>query len=192
MLSPALYGLLLHIGGNLRFLRPAESHHAFGAGFLFIGALMTVESLSGQVWHRSRMRTLIFPMILIFLGWGMLAVTAFEPRARVVHLSMGLPMIAGGWAEARSRLENFPHRYADAFIVAGLVMSSIDTVIFHLNGAPTSAVVLSHGGLAIIALIVAALRIYQSGAPQSLGRSLLVSAAVTAIALDLWIDALFQ
>src|SRR4029450_4775686 len=145
-------GALLHIGGDLRFLRPAESHHLFGAGFLLIGALMTAESLSGRVWHTSRLRTLMFPAILIMLGWGMVGVTALEPNARAVHLSMGLPMIAGGWAEARSRLENFPHRYADTFIIAGLVMSSIDTVIFHLNGATPTIV--SHAGLAVLALVV--------------------------------------
>lgn len=183
-------GPLLHIGGDLRFLRPSESHHLFGAGFLFIGALMTAESLSGRVWHTSRIRTLIFPAILIMLGWGMVAVTALEPNARVVHLLMGLPMIAGGWAEARSRLENFPHRYADTFIVAGLVMASIDTVIFHLNGA--EATIISHIGLAVLALVVAFLRLYQASSPQSLSRSLFVSGAVAVIALDLWIDALFQ
>src|SRR3972149_4920751 len=107
---------LLHIG-ELRMVQPAESHHVFGAGFLFIGSLMTVEGLSGRGWHRSRARTLMFPAVLILLGWGMIAVTAVEPQARLVHFSMGLPMIAGGWAEARSRLDGFPRPDADVLIV---------------------------------------------------------------------------
>src|SRR3989304_46796 len=83
---------LLHIR-ELRMVQPAESHHVFGAGFLFIGSLMTVEGLSGRVWHRSRARTLMFPAVLILLGWGMIAVTAIEPRARPLLISLALVAI---------------------------------------------------------------------------------------------------
>jgi len=181
---------LLHIG-ELRMVQPAESHHVFGAGFLFIGSLMTVEGLSGRVWHRSRARTLMFPAVLILLGWGMIAVTAVEPQARLVHFSMGLPMIAGGWAEARSRLDGFPRKYADVLIVSGLVLASAETVAFHLNGTTTMTVV-AHAGLAALALVVAGLRLYQTAQPESLARSLLISLALVAIGMVLWLDGFFQ
>lgn len=180
---------LLHLG-QWRFIQPAESHHLFGAGFLFIGSLMTVESVAGGVWHRSRLRTLLFPAVLIFLGWGMVVVTAVEPRARLVHLSMGLPMIAGGWAEARSRLEDFPRKYADVLIATGLVLAALDTVLFHLSG--DTGTVVTHTGLAVLAVIVAGLRLHWSKKPDSLARSLLVSGTVAVIGFDLWLDAFLQ
>ena len=183
--------VVLHIG-NLKFLQPAESHHAFGAGFLLIGAMMTAETLSGRVWHRSQVRTLMFPATLVMLGWGMMVVTAVEPRARIVHLSMGIPMIAGGWAEARSRLDNYPHRYADMLIVSGLGLAALDTVLFHLDGPATDPVIITHMVLAVVAITIAGLRLYQSLSPQSLNRGLLMSAGVLAVAGALWIDAFFQ
>ena len=180
---------LLHIG-DLRFIEPAESHHLFGAGFLFIGAVMALEGLSGRVWHRSRLRTVTFPAILVLLGWGLIFVSAVEPRARVVHFSMAFPMIAGGWAEARSRLEDFPRKYADVFIVAGIGAAGLETLLFHLTGpAPVVAV---HVSLVVVAVAVAGLRLYQSARQQSLARSLLLSGAVMALGAATWVDAFFQ
>ena len=153
---------------------------------------MAAESLSGRVWYRNLVRMLMFPSMLVFLGWGMVAVTAIETNARLVHLSMGLPMIAGGWAEGRYRLGGLERKFADVLIVPSLVLASIDTALFHLNGPATSPGVITHGGLALLALVVAGLRLYQSGNVVSLGRSLLLSAAVMAIGLDLWIDAFYQ
>jgi hypothetical protein len=78
---------------------------------------MTGERLSGSVWFRSRLRTMIFPATLIMLGWGMLAVTIIEPNARPAHFAMGVPMVVGGWAEARNRMGQMPRSYADVFII---------------------------------------------------------------------------
>ena len=180
---------LLHLG-QFRVVQPAESHHLFGAGFLFIGSLMAVEAFAGGVWHRSRARTLLFPAILVFLGWGMIVVTFIEPNARLVHFSMGVPMIAGGWAEARSRLDGFPRKYADILIVSGLVLASLETMAFHLNGS--MPIVVTHVGIITLALTIAGLRLYQTGNPASLARSLLISVAIVAIGLDLWVDGFFQ
>ena len=51
---------------------PEESHRLFGAGFLFVGVLLLVETIAGRVWHRSRLRTLIWPTAVMTLGAGML------------------------------------------------------------------------------------------------------------------------
>ena len=170
--------------------RPAESHHAFGAGMLLIAALLAAESLSGKVWHRSMFRRMLFPGILIFLGWGMVLVAFIEPNARLVHVTMGLPMIAGGWAEARYRAGALDRKYADILIVPALVLASIDTLGFHVSGA--TAVIITHVGLALMVLVLAGLRLYQSGQPTSLNRSLLISVALAIVGLDLWVDAVFQ
>jgi hypothetical protein len=170
--------------------RPAESHHAFGAGLIFIACLLVAESLAGKVWHRSIARRMLFPGILIFLGWGMVLVAFIEPSARLVHVTMGLPMIAGGWAEGRYRLGEMDRKYADALIVPALALASIDTLGFHVSGE--MPVIMSHVGLGIIVLLMAALRLYQSAMPASLNRSLLISLAIALVGLDLWFDALFQ
>lgn len=170
--------------------RPAESHHMFGAGLIFIALLLAAESLSGKVWHRSMMRRMLFPGILVFLGWGMVLVAFIEPSARLVHVTMGLPMIAGGWAEARYRLEMMDRRYADVLVVPALVLASIDTLGFHLGG--DMPVIMAHVGLGFMVLVVAGLRLYQSAQPASLHRSLLISLAIALVGLDLWLDAFFQ
>lgn len=191
--EPTILPVLLHLPTpeELWFVpRPSESHHAFGAGLLLVASLLAAETLAGKVWHRAMWRRMLFPCILVFLGWGMVLVAFIEPAARLVHVMMGVPMIAGGWAEYRYRIGEVDRRYADALIVPALVLASIDTLGFHVSG-PTP-VVLSHIGLGLIVLLLAGLRLYQSAKPDSPYRSLLISLAIAAIGLDLWVDAVFQ
>jgi len=170
--------------------RPAESHHAFGAGLMFVGAMISAESLAGGVWHRSLPRRLLFPAVLVLLGWGMVAVAFIEPNARVVHVTMGLPMIAGGWAEARYRMGELDRKYADVFIIPALVLAAFEILGFHLSGP--GPVVAAHVGLAALTIVIAGLRLYQSAKPDSTARSLLISAGIVAIGVDLWLDAFLQ
>ena len=170
--------------------RPPESHHVFGAGLLLVAVLIAAEALAGNVWHRSMVRRMTFPAILIFLGWGLVLVAFIEPYARLVHLTMGLPMIVGGWAEARYRLGEIDRKYADAFLVPALGLAAFDTLAFHTTGE--LAVVISHVGIGLIVFLVAGLRLYQSARPQSVPRALLISAALVLLAGDLWLDAFFQ
>lgn len=170
--------------------RPTESHHTFAAGLIFIAALITVEALAGEVWHRSMARRMLFPAILVFLGWGLVLVAFIEPAARVVHVTMGLPMIVGGWAEWRHRLGELDRKYADALIVPSLVLAGFDTAVFHTTG-PTEVVV-SHYGLALIVVVIAGLRLFQSAQPTSIQRSLLISSAIVVLAGTLWLDAFLQ
>src|SRR3970040_968749 len=173
-----------------RIPRPFGSHHVFGAGLRFVAALIAVEAAAGEVWHRSMLRRMMFPVILVFLGWGLVLVAFIEPQARVVHVTMGLPMIVGGWAEARYRLGEIDRKFADALIVPALGLAAFDTLAFHTTG--TTPVVISHVGLGMLVFLVAGLRLYQSGAPQSLPRALLISLTLVLRAGDLWIDAFFQ
>lgn len=191
--GPVLTQVLLHLPTpeDLQFIpRPSESHHAFGAGLLLVAVLIAAESFAGKVWHRSMLRRMLFPAILVFLGWGMVLVAFIEPAARLVHVIMGVPMIAGGWAEARYRLGEVDRSYADKLIVPALLLAGIDTLGFHVSGP--APVVVSHIGLGLIVIGLAGLRLYQSARPDSLYRSLLISLAVAAIGLDLWVDAVFQ
>jgi hypothetical protein len=186
MLTPVL--LHLPTPADLPWIpRPAESHHAFAAGFLFIGSVLSIEALAGGVWQRNLARRMLFPAILVFLGWGMIAVAFIEPAARLVHVTMGLPMIAGGWAEARYRQNELDRRVADAFIVPALVLAAVDVLFFHLSGPRT--VVLSHAGLGVMVLVIAALRLYQSAKPEALSRALYIAFAILAMCPILWIDA---
>jgi hypothetical protein len=191
--SAALQPVLLHLPTpeDLYWIpRPAESHHVFGAGLLLVASLIAVEALAGGVWHRSMARRMLFPAILVFLGWGMVLVAFIEPAARLVHVTMGLPMIAAGWAEARYRLGEIDRKLADVLVVPALILAAIDTLGFHLNG-PTPVVV-SHIGIGLIVLGIAWLRLHQSAQPTSVTRALLISCALAFLALDLWVDAFFQ
>jgi hypothetical protein len=170
--------------------RPPESHHVFGAGMLLVAALFAVEAVAGGVWHRSMMRRMLFPTILVFLGWGMVLVAFIEPAARLVHVTMGLPMIAGGWAEARYRLGEIDRKYADALVVPALILAAIDTLGFHVTGPMPVAT--SHVALGFIVIGIAWLRLHQSNKPASMYRALAISAALAVLALDLWADAFFQ
>jgi hypothetical protein len=183
--------VLLH-AGNLRFLAPWQSHALFGLGFVLIGALMGLEAFEGDACRKSRLRSLIFPAILVLLGYGMLFVVFVEPRARIAHFSMGTAMIAGGWAEARFRLGAISRASADTFIVTALVLTFLDTVLFHLSGTPNLGAKSAHAGLAVLALVIAALRLYEGRQTEVRFRSLLVSLAVIAVGFDLWLDAFFQ
>ena len=185
---------LLHGGGliNSPYVpRPPESHHTFGSGFILLGLLMIAERLSGSVWFRSRIRMMIFPATLVMLGWGMLAVTAIEPRARIAHFAMGVPMIVGGWAEARYRLGQLPRSYADAFIIPALFFAAVDTAGFHLMGSPLSPGFLTHASLALTAVALAFLRYNESTDVKSVARGLAMSFGVLLIAFELYADALF-
>jgi hypothetical protein len=191
---PDYPAVLLHLGVGINspwVPRPPESHHSFGSGFILLSMLMVAERLSGSVWYRSRFRMMIFPATLVILGWGMLAVTAIEPRARMAHLAMGTPMIVGGWAEARYRLGQLPRSYADLFIIPALFFAAVDTAAFHLSGSPTSPGFLTHASLAVTAVMLAGFRYYESGDVASLGRGLTMSMGVLLIAFELYADALF-
>lgn len=195
MLEISLSGVqvvLLHLSPEHGYIpRPAESHHTFGSGFILVGLLMTAERLSGSVWYRSRFRTMIFPATLVTLGWGMIAVTVIEPNARIAHFAMGLPMIIGGWAEARYRLGQMPRSVADAFLIPALFFAAIDTAVFHLQGPLMSGGFLTHASLALTALAIAGLRYWESGNTGSLMRGLAMTGAVMLVAVELYADALF-
>jgi hypothetical protein len=183
---------ILHIGADHWFVPlPLESHHTFGTGFIVIGSLMAAEGLGGSVWHRSQLRRLILPAMLVFLGWGMIVVTFVEPQARLVHLAMGLPLIVGGWAEAHHRAGAMSRRYADAFVVPALLIAAFDTAAFHVSGAPLSGGFITHLSLAITAVAIAGARLYQAQSPTSLPRALLLAAFVGLIGLELYLDAVF-
>ncbi|HEY7270109.1 MAG TPA: hypothetical protein VH951_09805 [Dehalococcoidia bacterium] len=184
---------VLHLAINAPWVpRPAESHDTFGSGFLLVGAIMTAEKLSGSVWHRNLLRTMIFPAILVILGWGMLIVVFVETQARIAHVSMGLPMIAGGWAEARYRLGQTRRAYTDMLIVPSLVLAAVDTGFFHLSGNSSEGVLLAHVSLVFSALLLAFFRAFEGQDVRSLNRSLIICGLVLLLSLQLYADGYFQ
>ena len=183
--------IFLHIPGE-KFLLPSESHNLFGAGFVLLGSLMTAEALGDGVWLRSRLRASIFPFTLVLMGIGMVVVTVFDPHARIAHFAMGTPLAIGGLAEAKVRFEGMHRRYADLLIAAGLLFAAFEISRYHLNGPPSNGVYLAHLSVVVSAIVLAGLRLYQGRAPESLTRSLLVSLAVTALGIQLFIDGTFQ
>jgi hypothetical protein len=164
----------------------------FATGFLFLGAVMFMEARDPAGWYLAAPRGLIVPSALVTLGLGMMVVTIVEPAARLAHFAMGVPLAIGGVAEAGVRSGALPRRLADAFIVPGLLFASLETGAYHLSGPPGSGVYLTHLGIVIAGLVVAGLRLYESRDCGSPRRHLLISGAMLAIAIDLFVDGYFQ
>lgn len=185
-------GPLLHISAGHFIPSPAVSHSMFAAGFLFLGAVMFLESRDPGVWWLAAPRGLIVPSALLILGLGMMVVTVVEPTARLAHFAMGVPLAIGGIAEAGVRVRSVPRRVADAFIVPGLLFASLETGVYHLSGPPGSGIYLTHLGIVVAGVVVAGLRLYESRDWTSPRRHLAISGVMLAIAVDLLVDGYFQ
>jgi len=156
---------------------PAESHHLFGAAFLFIGALLIVETLAGRVWHRSRLRTAIWPAAIMGLGAGMVVVTALEPNDRLIHFMIGMLMMAAGWYEYRYRMGEIPRRKADLLIVPALIAGGLEIGVFHFHGSLDNSGTV-HVLMGLTAGSMALVRLYQTQRPISIPRHALMGVAV--------------
>ncbi len=185
-------GPFLHIYTGQPFIPPSVSHSIFGAGFLFLSAVMFMESRDPALWYFGSPRGLIVPAALVGLGLGMMVVTVVEPQARLAHFAMGVPLAIGGVAEARVRFGFLARRVADAFIVPGLLFASLETGVYHLSGPPGSGIYLTHLGIVVAGVVVAGLRLYEGRDWASSRRHLLISSAMLAIAVDLFVDGYFQ
>ena len=164
---------------------PAESHHLFGAAFLFIGVLLIVETLAGRVWHRNRLRTTIWPTAIMGLGAGMVVVTALDPNDRIIHFTIGLIMLAAGWFEYRHRMGEIPRRTADLLIVPALIAGALEIGVFHFHGDITSNSSMVHILLGLTAGSMALVRVSQARLITSMPRHALMGVAVMALAFEL-------
>jgi hypothetical protein len=164
--------------------QPSDNHHLFGAGFLLVGVLLIAESLSGNIWHRNRVRTLIFPATIIFLGVGMMGVTALDTSQRPVHFTIGLVMIAAGWMEARYRLGEIPRRTADMWIVPALIAGGIEVGVFHFHGSLNNTGTV-HVLMGVTAAAMAGVRVLQSRQPLSMPRHALMGVMAALLAFEL-------
>ena len=163
---------------------PAESHHLFGAAFLFIRLLLIVETLAGSVWHRNRLRTTLWPAAIMSLGAGMVAVTALEPDDRLIHFTIGIIMLAAGWFEYRHRMGEVPRRTADLLIVPALIAGGLEIGVFHFHGSFNNFGAV-HVLLGVTAAMMALVRVYQSRLLTSPPRHALMGVVVIALAFEL-------
>ncbi len=164
---------------------PAESHHLFGAGFLFVGVLLLVEVLAGRIWHRNRLRTLIWPAAVMVLGAGMVVVTAIDPNDRPIHFTIGLIMLAGGYFETRHRLGYTPRATANLFMIPALIGGGLEIGVFHFHGSILSNSSMVHVLLGLTAGAMALVRLYQARQPTSALRNSYMGVAVMALAFEL-------
>ena len=163
---------------------PAESHHLFGAAFLFIGVLLIVETLAGSVWHRNRLRTTLWPAAIMSLGAGMVVVTALEPNDRLIHFTIGIIMLAAGWLEYRHRMGEVSRRTADLLIVPALIAGALEVGVFHFHGSLNNFGSV-HVLLGVTAALMALVRVYQSRLLTSPPRHALMGVMVIALAFEL-------
>ena len=163
---------------------PAESHHLFGAAFLFIGVLLIVETLAGSVWHRNRLRTTLWPAAIMTLGAGMVVVTALEPNDRLIHFTIGIIMLAAGWFEYRHRMGEVSRRTADLLIVPALIAGALEIGVFHFHGSFNNSASV-HVLLGVTTAVMVFVRVYQSRLITSPPRHALMGVMVIALAFEL-------
>ena len=163
---------------------PAESHHLFGAAFLFIGVLLIVETLAGSVWHRNRLRTTLWPAAIMTLGAGMVVVTALEPNDRLIHFTIGIIMLAAGWFEYRHRMGEVSRRTADLLILPALIAGALEIGVFHFHGSFNNSASV-HVLLGLTTALMVFVRVYQSRLITSPPRHALMGVMVIALAFEL-------
>ena len=162
----------------------AEGHRAFGAGFLFVGCLLVVETLAGRVWFRSRLRTLIWPAAVIALGLGMFVVTYFDSNQKPVHFLVGLLLLAAGIFEARYRLGHIPRTRADLLIIPAVFFAGVLMGPVHAGGAMTTVAGQRHMLVGLTGMALAGVRAIQAVQPRSANLGATFGALVIAVALQ--------
>jgi hypothetical protein len=164
---------------------PWENHRLFGAGFMLIAVVLAVETLAGNVWFRESWRRDVWPAVLVILGWGMAMVAIVDPVDRPIHLLIGFMMLIAGVAERRYRHGEISFDRANLFVVPALFAGGLEIGVFHSHGSMTSQGFLTHSAYGITAALLAPIRLYQGGSPQSMWRSALMAVAVFVLALEL-------
>lgn len=192
MILSSLVSPLVEAGEALSFHQlhgyipePQESHRLFGAGFLFLGTLMLVETLAGRIWHRNAVRTQLFPGALMVLGQGMLIVTIIEPDDRLPHLVIGLVLVIAAVFERRHRLREIPRSTADWAIVPALVAGGLEIGVLHSHGAISSQSFIAHMTFGATAMAMAPIRLSQSRHLSSPFWSALFALTVVALGFQL-------
>ncbi len=155
-----LAGTLPAVGGGTS--GPPPGHPFFGAGFLFIGSLLVVETLAGPIWRRDRLRTMLWPASLIVAGLGMFIVSDFTHGGKALHLTLAILLLLGGFFEARYRLGHIPRAMADAFAIPALIVGGIVIGPMHANGPLLhSAAADTHLLVGVMAFVLAGIRLAQ-------------------------------
>ena len=176
---------LAHIGHYWFMPQPFESHHWFGAGFLFVGVLLVIECIAGGVWFRSKLRTAIWPVVAMSMGEGLIIVSFIDPNERLIHFTVGVLVLVAGWQELRFRLGQTTRFVADVMVVPALLASAFEMGVIHGKGDAFTAI--GHGAMGFTAAMMAGARLYQAREPRSMARSMLTGVLVITLALILLI-----
>jgi hypothetical protein len=174
---------LLHIGHYWFVPQPIESHRWFGAIFLFLGVLLLVESLAGGVWFANKLRSSIWPAGAVFLGEGLVMVSFLDPQDRLIHLTVGMLLVAAGWLEMQQRFGNVSLARADFVVIPALLGSGFEMGVIHGRGSLEGAI--GHMVLGATAAVMAGVRVYQLKEPRSAGRHALTGVLVLFMAVIL-------
>jgi hypothetical protein len=174
---------LLHIGHYWFVPAPTESHHFFGAGFLFFGVLLVVETLAGGVWFRSKLRAAIWPAGAMLMGEGLILVSVLDPADRLVHFSVGALVLTAGWLELRYRFGQVTLFSTNFVVVPALLGRGFEMGVIHGHGSTLTAV--SHIAMGVTAAMMAGARVYQARLPGAVTPRLAMGMLVILLALIL-------
>ena len=162
----------------------AESHRVFGAGLLFVGCMLLVETLAGRVWFRSRLRALIWPAAVMALGLGMFAVAYIDSNQKPVHFLVGVLLLAAGVFEARYRLGRIPRARADLLIIAAIFFAGVLMGPVHAGAAMATVGGQTHMLIGVTGMGLAGIRAAQAVRPRSANLGATFGTLVIATALQ--------
>jgi hypothetical protein len=172
--------VVLHLGHYTNILLPPESHRFFGAGFLFLGVLLVVEVLAGNIWFRSRIRGAIWPVMAMGMGEGLIIVAFLDPKDNAIHFTVGALVLIAGWLELRYRSGQITTFAVNAFVVPALLAGGFEMGVVHGRGDALTAY--GHIAMGLTAAMMAGARILESRDPMSIGRRMLMGVFVIALA----------
>ncbi len=161
-------------------------HPFFGAMFLFIGSLLVVELLAGNVWRRNLVRRLAWPASLVLMGLGMGLVSYVQPTEKGLHFTLAILLVLGGLFEGRYRLGQIPRSAADSFAIPALIVGGFVVGPLHSNGPlahSTAAQV--HFLVGVAAWVLAGVKIAQVGLRRPPGLEYGFGFGVMALGLSL-------
>lgn len=166
--------------------RTPPGHPFFGAMFVFVGSLLVVEVLAGNVWRRSLAGRMIWPGALVLMGLGMFLVTYVQPTEKGLHFTLGILLLLGGLFEGRYRLGQIPRSAADSFVIPAFIVGGFVAGPLHSNGALAhSAVAQLHLLAGVAAWVLAAIRLAQVGLRRPPGLEYAFGLGVMALGVSL-------
>lgn len=138
-------------------------HPFFGALFVFLGSILIVELLAGNVWRRSVLRRLMWPGALVLMGLALVLVSVVQSTDKTLHFTLAVLFLSGGLMEGRYQLGQIPRRAANAFAIPAFIVGGLVIGPLHVDGVGASASAQAHLLVGVSGWALAGVKLAQLG-----------------------------